>query len=400
MKNFWNNLITESNTLENSYLYKEYFTKPIFDESVVKKILLSSLLESTNSTSSLKRPGTRVYINNNTNDAFLNCLKENLPYHQESIRDYFLRMMGNKDYCVIIHHAEYFDEEVTQFAHRIMAPLLEKYGTPQITFECGFIIGDYKNTPFGVHHDTNGRTIHFNLGPHEKYMYTWDRSEVWEIAGIKKAGYTDPVLISKLLSKATVHKLNDKDLFFLPIHQYHFASTDGFSIDFVITFEKNNLPTIIRKSLAHMNARIVDNEEDYKDSNRELCFSKNDELWLQTVIQEYSLKLQSNLGIVVPPKKRNFDFKDDLFDSNLKISRYNPFPLLLIKKDNYLQVFSRGYIITISDSIEIIKFISGLNDGQIFPLREVKFLKQQFHSEDSFYKFIQKLYESGSVLIS
>lgn len=399
MENLWDRIIAESDMLENPLIYREYFSKPIFNEVFVKRILVSSLQESTSSTSSILRAGTRVYLDNISNESFLACLRENLPRDDESIREYFTRMMGKKDFCLIIHHAEYFDDEVAQMAYKFMAPLIEKYGTPQITFECGFIIGNYKNTPFGVHHDTNGRTLHFNIGPCKKMMYTWDREDVWRITGAKRAGYSDPDQILKLTQNSTIYELDDRDLFFLPIHQYHFASTNGFSIDFVITFEKNNSTTVLRKSLASLGNRIVESKEDYYDFNKTLNFSDIDDKWLQQTIREYTLRTQSNLGFVVAPKKKKFDIPPDLYDSEDRIRQFSPYPILLDRKEGYLQIFARGSLISTIDSNEIVEFISDLNSGKNFPLRDVIRLKEQFSSDGSFYKFIQRLYESGSILI-
>jgi len=396
MKSLWNDVLRDSNLLETPLLYKNFFGQPFCEEKLIRDILVERLRDRSESS----KKTFRIFVDNKPEYACLSYLCQNPPREDESLAEYFGKVFGTAEYCVIIHQADRYSEELVKRAHALTAPLAEQYGIPQLIFETGLIMGNYRSTPFAVHHDTNGRTLHLNVGPGEKLMYTWERETIRRVTQTNKSSYTSPEEIAELLPHGTCHTLDPNDFFLLPIHKYHFAATRGFTTDVVVAFEKHSTQSIIRRAVGNISSAIVDMQENFAQARPGgFAIDAPTEEWLQETIEIYSAKIRSNLGFNADPLSKPFPFGDELLALDLPVRLNHPFKIVAVERGDVLHLFLRGKAVIVPNDEDLHWLVDRLNDGETIRGSALSKRGGLLADADRLYALLRKLYEYGGVVI-
>lgn len=330
-KEWWNQFMTTTANLTKTSVFKDCMDKD--ETALLKKYVLQIIKDL--AISRTNKYGYRVYIEGILLDNFeMHAIYDKPPLADEGIEEWSKRVFGDKKFGMIINKGEKFHVELSKNIALKTATLFEHIGFPREGINFTLFIGNYDKTPLGIHQDKKGENvIHFHLGPGNKTMYTWDKTEYLELVGEKKNNNPE---IENLLPYATEFAFKEGDLYFMPQGEYHIGTQDGLSV--AITLWQYNHTK--EKLAAKLNTLLFN---EFMQKNDDLLFpDKND-------LDDLS-GLNEVLAIVqIPEELENLNYKDLMREAyrDLKYSlnsnagyRTSPFPKQdeLFNEEDFIQV--------------------------------------------------------------
>jgi hypothetical protein len=121
------------------------------------------------------------------------------------------------------------------------------------TLDLTLFIGSYGATPFGAHiDDASHRTILFNLGPSDKLIKIWNRSEVERQFGMVRNVYD----FDAISADASTFRIAQGDCFVLPSTEFHVGINQDVSTTVAIVIDHPGEGRLAEQELAFHRAEI------------------------------------------------------------------------------------------------------------------------------------------------
>jgi hypothetical protein len=224
---WWDNFLEESANMSKPAVFSNCLIKEethFMRQCILEVIQALAVLRTT-------QYGFRVYDESGAvfDRDQMQYIYDNPPLSGENVIEWWVRVFNDSKVGMIINQGERFNQALSKLVAEKIGPLLAKTGIPTEGIVFTLFIGNYDNTPIGIHLDLPGKNvIHFHLGPGSKTIYTWDDTKAYvEMAGEKSQNNKD---YDTYLKYARKNDFNEGDLFCMPEDTYHVGTQQGFSI--------------------------------------------------------------------------------------------------------------------------------------------------------------------------
>lgn len=312
----------------------------------------------------------RIYIKNQMLNYFdVRRFLEAIPTREEGFVEFLESYFGNKEFLIFINNAGTWSEQILSTSAQLCKKFIESFPKNSLSIEHHIIIGRYSRTPFGVHiDDSDDRVLHINLGPGSKSLSLWDKDDYINANGNAHFVEEDTA-ISHLASS---YEFKPGQGFLLPARFYHIgSSTNEISIGVVLAFTKKNATSIFdqicaefKKVTASIKLRDFSYDDfELGDINRSFVHAFDEctnieEISLSDLIEITTLREWSNLCFVEKPI---LDYSQ-LLSINSHFLIKEPFSVEQYRDRRGCHFFSRGYGLSISDSVTVQKIEELLAD--------------------------------------
>ncbi len=374
---WWDSFLETTENMSKTSVFKNRINKQ--ETSLMRSLVLEVLAE----IGKLRtvQYGYRVYVDDKqlSFNEILPIL-DTPPMAEETIEEWSKRVFGEKKFGMIINVGEKFNLALSKLIALKVQPLLEKVGMPREGINFTLFIGNYDNTPLGIHQDAPGENvIHFHLGPQGKTMYTWDKSEYEQLVGEKRSNNKD---VDTYIPYATEFSFKEGDLYFMPQGEYHVGKNEGLSMALTFWFYNHSKVKFADKlNNVVMNQFLVKSDDLLKPDNNPLNDVSGVESTLELLnipehLENLTLKelmkeaykdlrysIHSNAGYRTSPFSKE---EDILFDIDDFIEIEKPYKILYKESINKekLHVFVRGIKIELNNFDCIKSFINTINIGK------------------------------------
>jgi hypothetical protein len=378
--NWWDDFLETTENMSKTSVLKDCLTKE--ETSIMRTLVLEVIAEIARLRTN--QYGYRVFVDDKQLE-YNELLKifDVPPIKGETIEEWSKRVYGDQKFGMIINAGEKFNLELSKFIALKVQPLLEKVGLPREGINFTLFIGNYDNTPLGIHQDSPGENvIHFHLGPEGKTMYTWNNDEYEKLVGEMKFNNKQ---VDKYIPFATEFAFKEGDLYFMPQGEYHVGKNEGLSMALTFWFYNHSKERFANKLNTTVINQFLEKSKDLlkPDKNALDDVSGVDstlELFeIPKALENLSLKdlmreayrdlrysIHSNAGYRTSPTPRE---EDILFDLEDYIEIEKPYKILYkesLDKEK-IHVFVRGIKIELNNYDCIKGFIDEINKGN--PLR-------------------------------
>ncbi|KYG62450.1 RNA methylase [Bdellovibrio bacteriovorus] len=324
--------------------------------------------------------------------------KSLLGYHQRMEAEF-------SDYCLVCDELLQVNLKKQHLLTDFTDELYRHVGFPNRFSEMGLYLGNYRQTPFGVHVDSCGVFSFPVVGT--KNFRLWPAGYGEKHPALDRAFKYD-----KYKKDSVVIKAGPGDMVYWPSSAWHIAESDGSfsatwslgvwvnqphkemftdSLKDILSTKlgaKGDLPTTKFKSLHNKSGEVSELPQAYQDSLRTLQNLTSEEL--QEAFLKSWMKHISLQGFkTVPGVRLKLSYKS-------KIKLRSDRSLILwqqgvIKKNTYY--FSFGGVLVESNSFPLLKLVQALNDRKAFVVGE--FLKGKTAQADL--KSLQTLADAGAL---
>jgi len=286
------------------------------------------------------------------------------------------RNFGDKKFGIILNNAQRYSEKSRQLISNYFKPFLDKK-PPFGGINFSVFIGNYGWTPIGIHEDHTGSFVmHFHLGPGDKTMYMWERSNYKDnLHGNenenKPKGYIP-------FADYTCH-FKTGDVFFMPWNYYHIGKSEDLSLSLTVWFNYTTVDGLLNgvwesglKELTDgeiSNDDVMPNIKNIEDdTSMDLILSQLEEEFDETKLsdfikeqlEDYTEALKSNNWYDsgdLKNKKKNITLNGSTkLKSNKSKIRYK-------RSGESIRIFHRGDKLSFHYHDDMEKFISLLNEG-------------------------------------
>jgi hypothetical protein len=365
----------------------------------------------------------RLWDEGKYNKDIYTFFNENPIDEDESIFDWKKKVFGEKKIGMFLNFAETHDEELLNLLTKYIKPYTQEFGIPMNGISTTIVLGDYGWTPLGIHRDALGEyIIHLHLGPGRKDMYIWnkDKSDKYNyVHGNNVNNFDD--FIQDYSSKSTLSK---GDIFSMAGKNVHIGNSNEFSIGLILEFNRPTEQNFLQKLWFKLGEELFDKNfsgnkakiiSPYNKNEPEKCTSfllkgvKNYNFntdrtikdALQNVFLDHKYTLLSNEGFSNPPfidlKKIKNKFEKINLESSIQL--YNPYKILFYQRNDFVFLFIRGRKIKIRNHINMLPFISYINENKIIKIVEIK---DQFFNDwdnNTIFKFLYLIYKYKGIKI-
>jgi hypothetical protein len=353
----------------------------------------------------------RVWIDGVESRDYRQKVTDNPPDFNETFSAWANRVFNSLKFGIIINNVEKYDSDL----NTKVLETLRTMGNNQIPpggFDMAFFIGNYDRTPLGIHKDLQGgKTIHFHLGPGEKTIYQWDDPIIEHYSH----NLPNDVDFDLLLPHAKKFSFKEGDIFFMPENIWHVGRSNGLSMALSCWFNFFSRYQLLDDLIKYTRERLLIKNENPVPSftNEEDIYSLEKPIFQFNLLPErrkiiedffsdlydsYRLELLSNGGFVSPPYEL-YAVTGINLESKIKLCQ----PYLIFHKelnDSKTSLFVRGRQVIIPNHIELHKFISNINSGQIFQVKDlIHPLLDEWSEELALYVISQLISHHGVIVV-
>ena len=409
---WWEDFLEKTQNMSRPAVFKSCLSR---DDT---QLMRHQILDVVSTVSKLRtnRFGFRVYIEGTVleNNEMIE-IYDAPPSEKESVEQWAKRVFGSKKFGIIMNQGERFNPELSQALALKLKPLLDKIGIPTEGIIFTLFIGNYDQTPLGIHRDLKGKSVlHFHLGPSGKTIYTWDTKEYEDQVGEKKYNNKE---VEKHLSYANEYTYEESDLFFMQEDTYHMGIQDGLSIAIACWFyNRSNFDFATRLQALLSDRYLSDSTENLKPDKHPIGDTTGvektlDLFELPSYLENLSFKelmlltykdlrysLHSNAGYRTNPFPR--EDKADL-NANSVIQIIEPFKLLYKESLDgaKLQLFVRGKKIELNNFKCIKNLINKLNKKKPVVVSALISILDEGWNEAVAYQLLSVLYQSHGIRV-
>lgn len=329
--------------------------------------------------------GIRLWLDGELSS--LDVIFDNPPTDDDTIESWSARVFGDRKFGIILNRGEKFSEPLSRSVATRLAPLLRANGMPTEGLLFTLFIGDYDNTPLGIHKDLPGKcVIHFHLGPGPKKMFTWNDGVLEDKLGYRPSSLKD---VDNHLDSGVRHQIDEGDLYFMPPNMYHVGRQSGLSVavgcwynnrsefDFALRLVSLLREKHIKSSPHMMLADLAVPESDTAiDTVMDLFDlpSPLDQMTFKDVIREtyrdFRLALFSNAGLRNAPIPRIDEVDIQALEA---IQANNPYRMHYRRwpDASRMTLYVRGTVIELKHISGLQALIDRINTGEAVPIEEV-----------------------------
>ncbi len=309
----------------------------------------------------------------------------------DPIRDYSdlipwqKRHFGDKKFGIILNNGQRYSTEARNLISNYFEPFL-KDKPPFGGINFSIFIGNYGWTPIGIHEDHTGSFVmHFHLGPGDKTMYMWERSNY---KGTLEGGENEEKPLGYLPFADYVCPFKEGDIFFMPWNYYHIGKSSELSLGLTVWFNYITVDGLVNGVWESGLNEIMDDE--YKKINNEETvanlFNVNDtnslgdimnlleediintplKDFLKTSLEDYNDALQSNgwydRGDLIF-KRDNVELKEN------DLIKLNGPKMIYRRSDEKIKIFHRGEKIMLHYHPDIESLVNTLNLAESYNVK-------------------------------
>jgi hypothetical protein len=333
------------------------------------------------------RYGIRLWVDGTQIDN-LDPFFDTPPLPHEDIGDWTTRVFGKRKYGIIFNRGEKFSDHLSRSMVLKLGPLIDKIGMPTEGFLFTIFIGNYDNTPLGIHKDLPGKSVmHFHLGPGPKTMYTWDDQPYSTHAA---ADPSNAKQLAKHAHYSLSHTFDEGDIYFMPENRFHIGTQSGLSVGIACWCNNRSVQDMttrlftlfardyIRSSPAMLkadpsdlnNTDHIEQVLDLYDMPKELADATMKDV-LRYVYRDLRYALYSNGGLRNGPLPR----KDRItLRENSIVQVEHPYKMLHYASTDgsRLSLFSRGTRLEMHFNPAIIRIVERINQGEAASIKELE----------------------------
>jgi hypothetical protein len=322
------------------------------------------------------------------------------------------RNFGDKKFGIILNEGQKYSDKVQEIISTYFNPFFEN-NAPFGGLNFSIFIGNYGWTPIGIHEDHTGSFVmHFHLGPGEKTMYMWEKSNYKKnLEG--KDNDKDP-------NKYLVHsdyECNFKkgDVFFMPWNYYHIGKSDELSLGLTVWVNYNTIDGILNgvweNGLNEIKKQMVSNENVLSNliniqdtSGIDFALSQLDEELLASSINDFLLEeIEDYTGALI---SNNWYDKVVVHRTKEKVEINENTKLVLNKyKIHYsysnetIKIFHMGNKVSFHYHEDIKKLLESLNIGNSNSVKNILLGKFTDWPEGIGRRFLEILYENDIIQV-
>lgn len=407
---WWDGFLNTTENMTKTAVLKDCLTKE--DTSVMRKLVLEVLAEIARLRTN--EFGYRVFVDDKQLE-YNELLKvfDSPPLQEDTIESWSKRVFEDHKFGMIINAGEKFNLELSKFIALKVQPLLEKVGLPREGINFTLFVGNYDNTPLGIHQDAPGENvIHFHLGPEGKTMYTWDKDEYEKLVGEMKFNNKE---VDKYIPYATEFAFEEGDLYFMPQGEYHVGKNKGLSMAITFWFYNhskerfaNKLNMTVLNQFMQKSRDLLSPDKNHLDDTSGVE-STLDLLEIPDSISNLSLKdlmreaykdlrysIHSNAGYRTSPIPLE---EDVYFEMDEYIELEKPYKILYkesLDKEK-LQVYIRGIKIEFNNFDCIKDLLDEINKGEPVQVKDLLNLLDEDWDEEIGLYILEELYKNHGV---
>lgn len=359
--------------------------------------------------------GYRVFIEGRKLDENeMNMIYDHPPLHDESVEDWCTRIFQDKEFGIIINSGERFNDELAGILAQKSLPLFDKVGFPVEGINFTIFIGNYKNTPIGIHQDMPGENVlHYHLGPGNKRMYTWDESTFKELE--KKYNHKE---IEKLLPYGEEFTFEEGDLYFMPQGEYHVGQQESISTALTFWFYNHSKKRIIEKLHTLLIEQYTEDRDELLSPDRSpientdnihnilsICNAPDAMMklsytdMLAEAYKDLRYSISSNSGYRTSPVFKN---EDTEIDKGNIIILNKPFKILYKESFDHekLHIFIRGTKLEIGNFECIKKLIDEINIGEPLSVKHLLTFKDEGWDDEIGLYILSLIFKNQGIVIT
>jgi hypothetical protein len=387
---FWENLITDSQDLEQPLHYKKTFKNPVLTMEEIKSVFMGMGNDNSKNKTSL----VRVYIDGLQSHEYQQKVSKLPPKLSESLEEWAYRIFEKNRFCIVVNGANRWSEALSIKIGKFITPLLKRYPIPQISIDVTVIIGNYIYTPFGIHIDPpNLRTLHLHLGPGKKEFILWDKESFQSLTGSEDS-YYQPEQIS---GYRYLFEVSAQDTFLIPAKYYHVCKNGDFSVGVGLTLVKNTkeklfLDAFTKDGLKDLAVHIKECDTgnffspeliQYQNISSEILPNVIFEPWLEKSIKNYIYKQDSNLGLRSCPLECSIPFTHFNQLKRRKVRLCYPYKIVTYPQEEMINIFVRQNHLQMKNITIIQELINFINEGQVIKISTLIQKYSNFTTEDT-----------------
>lgn len=407
---WWEDFLKKTDNMSRPAIFKNCFAQN--DMQSMRR----DILDIVNTVSKLRtnKFGFRVYVEGTLleNNEMVE-IYDSPPLERETVEQWSERVFGSKKFGIIMNQGERFNPDLSQSLALKLKPLLDKISIPTEGIIFTLFIGNYHQTPLGIHKDLKGKSVlHFHLGPGGKTIYTWDTKEYEDRVGEKKYNNQE---VHKHLTYASEYSYEEGDLFFMQEDTYHVGMQDGLSITIACWFyNRSNFDFALRLQTLLSDRYIKNSTENLKPDMHPIddttgvektlaLFELPDYLeslsfkeLMRLTYKDLRYSLHSNAGYRTSPLPREDAI--DLHGSSV-VQTVEPFKILYKESLNKekLQLFVRGKKIELNNFGCIKKLVDQLNEGKSTTVSALIRVLDKNWDEEVAYQLLSVLYQNRGI---
>lgn len=299
-----------------------------------------------------------------------------IEVEDEDIIDWLKNLSSREDIFLAINKVDYWHEEMARWCAQLFKEIENDFKNELLHLEVTYFIGNPRYTPFGVHIDEVSDALHLNLGPNDRSMVLWDKETYVQCTGSTQSMF-DP---DAILSKGTEYQIKKGQWFYLPASRYyHIGVNNGFSLSLAIALIRYDAKTFVEKAVQQKATDLsvdwnsllpgvlqyINESSDVIDQSRD---TNSSSFSIEDAIMEYTLRIKSNGGFRMSPRKIN---KPADWEKG-QVSLVKPFPIYVMKESalERYKLFARGNVLH-NLPIDVLNLVTSLQSGNAIKVNKL-----------------------------
>lgn len=283
------------------------------------------------------------------------------PPPETGFAAWFYTVFPHGNVGLVLNRCERWNSDLGGRVASFLKPLELRFPGKIFEHELSFFIGDYSETPLGIHIDAEVDAFHYVLGPAARRLYAWP-PDVYEAA-------KRPRMITEELLKSSstcVYRIAPHQTFLLPAKRfYHVGANDGFTVSFAVAIF-GRTPEEYQRSVG---PRVgFGSEKAGWVPPRPVDATLTEYVIDGTAISELDrayLRTRSNASLVNPPIPEVLGASVRLTD---RFQRVTPFPIVWVATSGRIEVFARGQAFSVPERNWVRELLRRMNDVAPFGL--------------------------------
>ncbi|AUH52923.1 hypothetical protein CXB49_20100 [Chromobacterium sp. ATCC 53434] len=275
---WWRDFIDRTDSLSQPIVIRDLFPAERLDFYTRKVLEVLATVKTT-------QYGYRAFVDGRQlGPADMEDLFKKVPEDDETLEAWAQRAFDGRNFGIILNNSDKFNEALASDVASSLAPFFAEIGHPRGGVQTTIFIGNYDQTPIGIHQDDRGESVlHFHVGPADKTMYVWDKDEYEALLKDKNWTKKD---VEALKPYARAYSFSAGDLYYMPEGTYHLGEQDGLSIGITIWTYCHTDDLLVQNLHQQMLKQIpVKKTPDFHHDNRPL----DDTSGLDDIVRKYAV---------------------------------------------------------------------------------------------------------------
>jgi hypothetical protein len=355
------------------------------------------------------RNSLRIYVNGESREDLEEDILLNPPHSFDEIEEWGRTTFKGQDFLVVMNRVEKWYSPIVKWCGHLFEDADGQLNDELLHLEVTYFIGNTTYTPFGIHIDDISEALHLNLGPNERYMYLWE-PETYKKARGSYEPFINPS--PRIFNHSQKNIIKKDNWFFLPASKYfHVGENTDFSISLAVAMIRLDEHELLKRAVELAQIPFEDASESIdvksiiKQTTEVVRNHKNGIIPLTEIgsfnhpaelaLVQYALRIRSNLGFRISAGATDKAFPELSVWRESSISLHTPFKLFVLEKEQEVDVFAGGHMISLVKHGAILNIIEKFNGECSLSVMELIETFLNDINEDSIYLLCKTLYKCG-----